>query len=100
MQQLSFWHCCVKEICWLKEQEKRSLFSTWFCCIFSSLPFVDCWLSGVGFGCRVYLLVVVLCCWLSGVGCRVLIVDFMYLRAIFCTFQISVDFHYVPVGAL
>ncbi len=23
---------------------------------------------------------------------------FMYLRAIFCTFQISVDFHYVPVG--
>jgi hypothetical protein len=23
---------------------------------------------------------------------------FMYLRAIFCTFQISVDFYYVPVG--
>jgi hypothetical protein len=22
----------------------------------------------------------------------------MYLRAIFCTFQISVDFYYVPVG--
>ncbi len=27
-----------------------------------------------------------------------LIVLFMYLRAIFCTFQISVDFYYVPVG--
>ena len=24
--------------------------------------------------------------------------DFMYLRAIFCTFQISVDFYFVPVG--
>jgi hypothetical protein len=24
--------------------------------------------------------------------------EFMYLRAIFCTFQISVDFYYVPVG--
>jgi hypothetical protein len=24
--------------------------------------------------------------------------DFMYLRAILCTFQISVDFYYVPVG--
>ena len=23
---------------------------------------------------------------------------FMYLRAILCTFQISVDFYYVPVG--
>ncbi len=23
---------------------------------------------------------------------------FMYLRAIFCTFQISVDFYFVPVG--
>ncbi len=23
---------------------------------------------------------------------------FMYLRTIFCTFQISVDFYYVPVG--
>ncbi len=23
---------------------------------------------------------------------------FMYLRAIFCTFQISVDFYYVPVS--
>ncbi len=22
----------------------------------------------------------------------------MYLRAIFCTFQISVDFYYIPVG--
>ncbi len=26
-----------------------------------------------------------------------LIKDFMYLRAILCTFQISVDFYYVPV---
>ncbi len=25
-------------------------------------------------------------------------VIFMYLRAIFCTFQISVDFYFVPVG--
>jgi hypothetical protein len=25
-------------------------------------------------------------------------VVFMYLRAILCTFQISVDFYYVPVG--
>jgi hypothetical protein len=24
--------------------------------------------------------------------------QFMYLRAILCTFQISVDFYYVPVG--
>jgi hypothetical protein len=24
--------------------------------------------------------------------------SFMYLRAILCTFQISVDFYYVPVG--
>jgi hypothetical protein len=24
--------------------------------------------------------------------------SFMYLRAIFCTFQISVDFYFVPVG--
>ncbi len=24
--------------------------------------------------------------------------DFMYLQAILCTFQISVDFYYVPVG--
>jgi hypothetical protein len=24
--------------------------------------------------------------------------NFMYLRAIFCTFQISVDFYLVPVG--
>ena len=23
---------------------------------------------------------------------------FLYLRAIFCTFQISVDFYFVPVG--
>ncbi len=29
---------------------------------------------------------------------RILIIIFMYLRAIFCTFQISVDFYYVPVG--
>ncbi len=27
-------------------------------------------------------------------------VDFMYLRAILCTFQISVDFYYVPVGGM
>ncbi len=26
------------------------------------------------------------------------VVGFMYLRAIFCTFQISVDFYFVPVG--
>jgi len=26
------------------------------------------------------------------------IIFFMYLRAIFCTFQISVDFYFVPVG--
>jgi hypothetical protein len=26
------------------------------------------------------------------------IIYFMYLRAIFCTFQISVDFYIVPVG--
>ncbi len=25
-------------------------------------------------------------------------IAFMYLQAILCTFQISVDFHYVPVG--
>ncbi len=25
-------------------------------------------------------------------------IQFMYLRAILCTFQISVDFYYVPVG--
>ncbi len=24
--------------------------------------------------------------------------EFMYLRALLCTFQISVDFYYVPVG--
>ena len=27
-----------------------------------------------------------------------LVSHFMYLRAILCTFQISVDFYYVPVG--
>jgi hypothetical protein len=26
------------------------------------------------------------------------VIIFMYLRAIFCTFQISVDFYFVPVG--
>ena len=36
---------------------------------------VDCSLSGVSFGCRVYLSVVVVCCWLSGVACGVLTVD-------------------------
>jgi hypothetical protein len=25
-------------------------------------------------------------------------ISFLYLRAIFCTFQISVDFYFVPVG--
>ncbi len=32
-------------------------------------------------------------CRLGGIG-----YNFMYLRAILCTFQISVDFYYVPVG--
>ena len=29
---------------------------------------------------------------------KVIIYVFLYLRAIFCTFQISVDFYFVPVG--
>ncbi len=29
---------------------------------------------------------------------RAVSVTLMYLRAILCTFQISVDFYYVPVG--
>jgi hypothetical protein len=31
-------------------------------------------------------------------SCRQIYFIFMYLRAIFCTFQISVDFYFVPVG--
>ncbi len=31
-------------------------------------------------------------------GDRVCNIYFMYLRAILCTFQISVDFYYIPVG--
>jgi hypothetical protein len=33
-----------------------------------------------------------------GVGCVHRVHIFMYLRAILCTFQISVDFYYAPVG--
>jgi hypothetical protein len=32
-------------------------------------------LHGVGFGCRAYLSVIVICCWLSGIGNRLLAVD-------------------------
>jgi hypothetical protein len=31
---------------------------------------VDCWLSGDGFGCQIYLSVVSVCCWFLSVGCR------------------------------
>ncbi len=48
----------------------------WSCCIFL-LSVFNCWLSGVGFGCRVS--VVVVCCWLLVVGCRLLSVDFRVL---------------------
>jgi hypothetical protein len=34
-----------------------------------------------------------------GIECiRLCNIYFMYLRAILCTFQISVDFYYIPVG--
>jgi hypothetical protein len=33
-----------------------------------------------------------------GTVCLCSEIIFMYLRAIFCTFQISVDFYFVPVG--
>jgi hypothetical protein len=36
------------------------------------LPVGYCWLSGVGFGCRLFISMVIVCCWLSGIGKRVL----------------------------
>ncbi len=44
--------------------------------------------------------------WRANTGVKYCVLDqiphpkiaFMYLRAIFCTFQISVDFYFVPVG--
>ena len=35
---------------------------------------------------------------LSLIIVRSVVINFMYLRATFCTFQISVDFYFVPVG--
>jgi hypothetical protein len=46
----------------LWDKDKGMLTQNWPFCIFF-LSFVNCWMSGVGIGCRLYLLVDV-CCWL------------------------------------
>ncbi len=44
--------------------------------VFSFPSVVNCWLSGVGFGYRMFLsMVVVVCCWLSGIVYWALAVD-------------------------